>query len=93
MASRLMEEMSDLVNRRGDAKRNNMEMATHAIDTDTQRKESEPSLRARMCRERDPHSLALGMPTGSIFVQNEMDIPQKGRNRALSDPAIPLLGI
>lgn len=85
--------MSDLVNRRADAKPHSKEIATHAPDTDTHAKESEQSVRARMGRERDPPSLGLGMPTGSISVRNETDIPLRGRNRALRDPAIPLLGI
>ena len=41
----------------------------------------------------DPCALVVGMQTGATTVESSMEIPQKLKNVAAFDPAIPLLGL
>ena len=48
----------------------------------------------RGCGEKkDPSTLLVGMPTGSVLLENNMDVPKELEIELPFDPAIPLLGI
>ena len=47
----------------------------------------------RLWRKRNPHSLLMGMQTGTATMENSMVVPQKLRIELSYNPAIPLLGI
>ena len=47
-----------------------------------------------MRRNRNPHTLLVGLQTGTATMENSMELPQKKlRINLPNDPAIPLLGI
>ena len=46
-----------------------------------------------MWRERNSHTLLVGVQTGAATMENTMGIPLKIKDRTPYDPAIPLLGI
>ena len=48
---------------------------------------------ARMWRKGNPSAQLVGLQTGAATVENSMEFPQKIKNRAAYDLAIPVLGI
>ena len=48
---------------------------------------------ARMWRNGNPLALLMGMQTGAATLENNVEVPQKIKNRSTQDPAIALLRI
>ena len=48
---------------------------------------------ARMWRKSNPHALSVGMQSGSVTVENSMEVPKKLKLELPYDPLIPLLGV
>ena len=65
-----------------DADQNNYEIPHHKAETGTHPKEQKQPLLAWIWGERDPPTLLVGMPNGSVFLENNMEASQKIRNRA-----------
>ena len=47
----------------------------------------------RMCSKGNPLALLVGMQTGAITVESNMELPKKIKRELPYDPEIPLLGI
>ena len=80
MAKKHMKKMVHIVSHQGDANQNNNEISSHTTENGTHSKEQKQPVLVWMWGKRDAPSLLVGMPTGSVFLENNMDSPSKTRN-------------
>ena len=87
------EKMFNITNHQGNANQNNTKIPPHTCENGYNHQDKKQQMLEMLWRNRNPHSLLVGMQTGAASMENSMEIPQKIKIEIRYDPAISLLVI
>ena len=75
------ERMLSITNHQGNATQNHNEISLHTSQNVLHQEDHKSQMLARMWRKGSPCALLVGMQVGAATMENNMDIPQKIKNK------------